>query len=66
MPFVADPDNLLPDIQYITGFGDGGVTNQFMAMANLLYISLLASDHIPILPPFVSESTDISILRLRG
>ncbi|CCA69141.1 hypothetical protein PIIN_03040 [Serendipita indica DSM 11827] len=47
-------DNLLPDIKYITGWHDGGFTNQFMAITNLIYLSTLLS-HIPIIPGFVAR-----------
>lgn len=48
-------DNLRPEYQYITGWGDGGFTNQFMAITNLVYLSLLTPHRIPILPPFVAR-----------
>jgi hypothetical protein len=48
-------DNLRPEYQYITGWGDGGFTNQFMAITNLLFLSLLTPHRIPLIPPFVSR-----------
>ncbi|KAG8807740.1 hypothetical protein FRC17_004291 [Serendipita sp. 399] len=48
-------DNLRPERRYVTGWSDGGFTNQFMAVSNLLLLSLLTPNHIPVLPPFVAR-----------
>ncbi|KAG8830781.1 hypothetical protein FRB91_006423 [Serendipita sp. 411] len=48
-------DNLRPELRYITGWNDGGFTNQFMGVANLIFLSLLTPTHIPIIPPLVAR-----------
>ncbi|KZP08687.1 hypothetical protein FIBSPDRAFT_964588 [Athelia psychrophila] len=46
-------DNLRPEVQYVTAWVPGGLTNDVMALANLIYVAI-QSDRIPIMPEFAA------------
>lgn len=51
-PTVRARDNLREDTFYVTGFSQGGFTNQFIAYLHLIYLAQL-SGRVPILPAIV-------------
>ncbi|KAF9527347.1 hypothetical protein CPB83DRAFT_907750 [Crepidotus variabilis] len=47
-------DNLKNDVNFITSWTDGSLTNQFIGYVNMIYLGTL-SNRISIIPPFVPE-----------